>query len=190
MEKWRERLHERYAISTEELDYVLSKATEVTFEPNVAVVNEQEINTNLYVLAEGIWRSYTYKDGKEATIWFASPGDFIFSAWGYIMGQPSLLCIESITESRCYCIKKSVLEQLFSTSLVFANLGRKLVEGLVVYYEMWGMDIWKQRSTERYLALLNDMPETVQAIPLKYIASYLGITVQSLSRIRADIVRK
>ena len=190
MEKWKDKLFERFSISHEELDWLLFNATEVSFGPNTTIVDEQEIDTHLYILVEGVWRAYTYREGKEATIWFASSGDFVFSVWGYIMGQPSLLRIESITESRGYSIRKDVLERLFATSLAFANLGRKLVEGLVVYYEMWGLDMWRQRAAERYLALMNDMPEAVRMIPLKYIASYLGITVQSLSRIRSEIVKR
>lgn len=49
------------------------------------------------------------------------------------------------------------------------------------------MDLWKKNAFERYLTLLDEYPEVIQQIPMKYIASYLGVTVQSLSRIRASL---
>lgn len=64
-----------------------------------------------------------------------------------------------------------------------ANLGRKMLENFILLYENWLMDLWKQNAFERYMTLLNEYPEVIQQI----IASYLGITVQSLSRIRASL---
>ena len=72
MEKWKDKLFERFSISHEELDWLLFNATEVSFGPNTTIVDEQEIDTHLYILVEGVWRAYTYREGKEATIWFAS----------------------------------------------------------------------------------------------------------------------
>ena len=63
----------------------------------------------------------------------------------------------------------------------------KMLENFILLYENWLMDLWKQNAFERYMTLLNEYPEVIQQIPMKYIASYLGITVQSLSRIRASL---
>lgn len=57
-------------------------------------------------------------------------------------------------------------------------------ETVCLLYENWLMDLWKKNAFERYLTLLDEYPEE---IPMKYIASYLGVTVQSLSRIRASL---
>ena len=83
----------------------------------------------------------------------------------------------------------STAQQPFNSSLKFANLGRCIVEEFILLYEGWHIKMWRQNAFERYLNLLEEYPEVIGAIPLKYVASYLGITVQSLSRIRAGLKR-
>ena len=92
-----------------------------------------------------------------------------------------------MTESEAICLSKKELHKHFYSSITMANLGRKMLENFILLYENWLMDLWKQNAFERYMTLLNEYPEVIQQIPMKYIASYLGITVQSLSRIRASL---
>lgn len=66
-------------------------------------------------------------------------------------------------------------------------LGRRIIENFTLLYERWHIQMWRQNALDHYLRLMEEYPEVVQNIPLKYVASYLGITVQSLSRIRASI---
>lgn len=115
------------------------------------------------------------------------PGELVFSVWGYISDKPSRLSFESMTESEAICLSKEELHKHFHSSVAMANLGRRMMENFILLYENWLMDLWKQNAFERYLTLLDEYPEVIQQIPMKYIASYLGVTVQSLSRIRASL---
>ena len=105
----------------------------------------------------------------------------------YISDKPSCLIIESITDSEAICVSKDELHRYFETSLTMANWGRKILEQFILLYENWHMDLWKQSAFECYLALLDEYPEIIQQVPMKYIASYLGITAQSFSRIRNSL---
>ena len=81
------------------------------------------------------------------------------------------------------------MEKLFASSVDFANLGRKLFEREFLNVETWLINGGASQARERYLALLEDNPELLRHVPLKYIASYLYITPQSLSRIRAELAK-
>ena len=111
-----------------------------------------------------------------------------FSVWGYVDNAYSLINIEVMCDSVTYCISRTALNQLFASSI-----GLKLI---------WGSASWiisffnrrtglsgsgSPRAKERYLNLIKETPELLQYVPLKHIASYLWITPQSLSRIRAKI---
>lgn len=118
------------------------------------------------------------------TLWFVSEGEMALSAWGYTSNLPSHLTLEVVTDSEAYCLSRSKLEQLFQSSISLANLGRKILENFMLEIEVAWLDSYNRTALERYVTLLEKQPEIIRAVPLKYIASYLGITAQSLSRIR------
>ena len=80
-----------------------------------------------------------------------------------------------------------LLTKLFDSSLGLANLGRRLMEQQLLTTENWLLSNDSPRAKERYLTLIRETPELLQHVPQKHIASYLWITPQSLSRIRAKI---
>lgn len=187
MEKWIEKLMQKHSLTKEDVNTLIEIGEEVAFPAGSYVVRAGELNENIYILTSGVWREYCFKDGEEATIWFSVEGEITFSVWGYVGGEPSNLFIESMTESRAIFIPRDRLNGLFETSLPMANLGRRIIENFALHYERWHIQMWKQSALERYLALLDEYPEVIQNIPMKYIASYLGVTAQSLSRIRASL---
>lgn len=160
------------------------------FKTNEIVVHKDEVDSNVYIITKGIWRAYHFKNGEEATAWFATPGELVFSVWGYISDEPSRLSFESMTESEAICLSKEELHRHFNSSITMANLGRRMLENFILLYENWLMDLWKKNAFERYLTLLDEYPEVIQQIPMKYIASYLGVTVQSSSSVISRITRQ
>ena len=85
---------------------------------------------------------------------------------------------------------KAKLEVLYAGSVELANFGRRLFEQQFLGLESWMITGGSPRAKERYLTLLEENPELLQYVPLKHIASYLWITPQSLSRIRAELGRR
>ena len=188
MEKWIEKLKEKHSLSDTDVNTLLEIGEPITFAAGNYVVRTGEVNDHIYIITSGVWREYCLKDGEEATIWFSVAGEITFSVWGYVGGEPSNLFIESMTESSAIFIPRSRLNELFATSLTMANLGRRIIENFALHYERWHIQMWRQSALDRYLALLDEYPEVIQKIPMKYIASYLGVTAQSLSRIRASLI--
>lgn len=112
------------------------------------------------------------------------------STWGYVANENSLIYVEALSNSILYKISKTDLEDYFYQSIENANIGRKLFERQFLYIDQEILTGGDFRAKERYLTLLNERPELFQHVPLKYIASYLKITPQSLSRLRSNIARK
>lgn len=179
-----EKIAEHFAVSGQEIRLLLKDAEKISFTPKDIVIHEREINSNLYFITQGVWRAYTFKDGVEVTLWFVSEGEMALSVWGYTSNLPSHLTLEVVTDSEAYCLSRSKLEQLFQSSISLANLGRKILENFMLEIEVAWLDSYNRTALERYVTLLEKQPEIIRAVPLKYIASYLGITAQSLSRIR------
>ena len=179
-----EKIAEHFAVSGQEIRLLLKDAEKISFTPKDIVVHEREINSNLYFITQGVWRAYTFRDGVEVTLWFVSEGEMALSVWGYTSNLPSHLTLEVVTDSEAYCLSRSKLEQLFQSSISLANLGRKILENFMLEIEVAWLDSYNRTALERYVTLLEKQPEIIRAVPLKYIASYLGITAQSLSRIR------
>ena len=187
METFEEKFQNRYQLSEADISALLSHMEEVRFKKKEVIVQEGTKNTNLYLIQEGIWRGPYLKDGVDTSIWFASKGEATFSVWGYADNSYSQISIEAMSDSIAYCISKTALNELYSTSIGLANLGRRLMEHQLLTTENWLISAGSPRAKERYLTLIKETPELLLHVPLKYIASYLWITPQSLSRIRAGI---
>ena len=187
METFEEKFQNRYQLSEADISALLSHMEEVRFKKKEVIVQEGTKNTNLYLIKEGIWRGHYLKDGVDTSIWFASKGEATFSVWGYADNSYSQISIEAMSDSIAYCISKTALNELYSTSIGLANLGRRLMEHQLLTTENWLISAGSPRAKARYLTLITETPELLLHVPLKYIASYLWITPQSLSRIRAGI---
>ena len=166
---------------------LLEKMEKFSFRKGDFLVQEGERNSNFYIISKGIWRGHYLNDGADVSVWFASEGEAVFSSWGYIENTPSLVSIEAMCDSELYGISKAKLESFYASSAELANFGRRLFEQQLLGLENWLISGGSPRAKERYLALLEENPELLQYVPLKHIASYLWITPQSLSRIRAGL---
>ena len=187
MEIFKEKFRNRYNLSEADVQTLLECMEEVEFKRKEYIVREGNKNTYLYIICKGIWRGHYLKDGIDVTLWFASEGEAAFSIWGYAANSCSLISIEAMCDSTAYRISSATLNNLCTSSVGLANLSRRLMEYQLLTTENWLISAGSPRARERYLTLIRETPELLQYVPLKYIASYLWITPQSLSRIRAGI---
>lgn len=190
MKTFSEILHEKYGLSASESEQLLAQMERLTYRKGEHIVREGERNSSLYLVAQGIWRGHYLRDGVDISLWFASEGDTLFSSWSYVADRPSLTSIEAMSDSTVFRISKQKMETFFASSIDFANIGRIIFERQFLDMENWMINGGAAQAKQRYLALLEQNPELLQHVPLKHIASYLMITPQSLSRIRAELSRK
>lgn len=139
----------------------------------------------IYFLKTGIARIYYYKDGTDVTEFFAQAGNLVARVQSLLTHKASSKAIQMLTAGELIAINATQFFQLFDTFPTIERLFRLLLQAAYLESVERIESIQFHAAKERYAALLEDM-EIIQKVPLKYIASYLGITQVSLSRIRAN----
>lgn len=139
----------------------------------------------IYFVQKGLARIYYYKDGNEITEYFAFENDIIVRAESLFTGKPSKKAIQAVEETIFIGIPSAQLFELYDSFPDIERLFRKIIESAYVDTVNRIESIQFHTAEERYNQLLSERPSMIQRIPLKHIASYLGITQVSLSRIRA-----
>ena len=139
----------------------------------------------IYFINKGIARIYYYKDGIDITESFSFEGNIIARVESLFSGAPSLKGIQALEDSEFTAINSAKLFQLYDTFPEIERLFRKIFEAGYVdtVHRIEGIQF--HTAEERYKDLLKQAPDILKRVPLKHIASYLGITQVSLSRIRA-----
>lgn len=138
----------------------------------------------LYFVKKGVVRIFYFKDAIDITESFEFENAFVARAESLFTGRPSRKGIQAIESSTLIAIDANKLFDLFDSHLNLERLFRKIIEASYVNTVNRIESLQFNTAEERYLALLKDEPEVLKRIPLKYVASYLGITQVSLSRIR------
>ncbi len=156
---------------------------EVIFSPG-------SVQRQLYIVLNGLLGHYLLKEDKEFYVDFMFRGQFATVINSYLAQEPSELGIKAIKRSTVAAIPRTVIYKLLETDLSLNILGRKYVEWELVKEIKRSNKLYVFSAKERYKFLLENQPEFVNDVPLKYLASYLGIEAQSLSRIRSEISDK
>lgn len=136
-------------------------------------------------LLEGNMRHYYTKDGEERTTYFYFENQFVAAYISCLTQRPSQLSIEALTDCRLLVFPYKTLADLFEANKNWERFGRLLAEYLAIGLEERMVGLLMLSPEERYQNLLNsNRQKIIERIPQRYIASYLGITPVSLSRIR------
>lgn len=141
----------------------------------------------IYFVRNGIARIFYYKDGVDITEYFAFQNDLIIRAESLFSNSPSHKGIEALEDTTFLSIPAKPLFSCFDNFLNLERLYRKLIEKSYVDTLRRLEQFQLHTPEERYKTLLLQSPHLVEHIPLKHIASYLGITQVSLSRIRSRV---
>ena len=171
--------------SLEKMEKCLSKET---YPKGYKVLEAGKIETNIFFLETGIARVYISIDGKEITFWIGKEGDTIVSLKSYVNNLQGYETIELMEKSVLYMLKRKDMYKLFNEDIHISNWGRRFAELELLRTEEKLIPLLYTTASERYIKLIEDNPELLQRIPLEHLASYLGITPVSLSRIRANLV--
>ncbi len=160
---------------------------ETRFPKGHILFKADKIETRIYFIKKGIARAYAYSGENQITFWFGKEGDPIVSMQNYVNKQKGYEDVELLEDSELYELKTEKLQNLFLENIQIANWGRKFSELELIRSEERLISLQFDTATQRYLALLKKYPSIIQRVQLAHIASYLGITQVSLSRIRANI---
>jgi len=150
------------------------------------LLKENTVADYLYFIEKGVARIYYYKNDREVTEWLALDNQFFSSITSFFQRNPSNLTIQVIEPSIVYGIHHDNLMSLADKYHEIERLLRKMVTTSLIYSQIRMDLIQFESAQQRYEKLLNKCPQIVQRVPLTYIASFLGITLETLSRIRSQ----
>jgi CRP-like cAMP-binding protein len=175
------------SLDNETLTVLQTISTDKKYKKGDLLLRQNEICGKSYLINSGIARKYYLNDGKEITTELYFENDLAVSFDSYTLQQPSREFIEALTDVTVSITHYQAFQDVKKKYPKLLSLDLMLAE----YYGMWVENRLFQfhtlTATERYLEILNKSPYIVQAIPLTIIASYLGISLETLSRIRAKI---
>lgn len=151
------------------------------------VVERGKVKTDIYFIAQGIAQAFVYHDGRRITFWIGAEGTVILALKSYVNNEPSYESIELLEDAVLYVLRRADLEQFLNDDIHIANWARRFAESEFLRTEQRLIPMLFTTAAKRYEELLRRQPELLQRVPLEHLASYLGITPVSLSRIRAKI---
>lgn len=170
---------------SEQLRQYLADNLELLILPKKAfLLKHGKICRNIYFIQKGLARCFYIKDDKEVSSWFMKEGDVIISVESFFKQQPSYESIQALEDCELLCLHYDKLQFIFHDFPEFNFVGRVLTEKYYTLSEQRLYSLRMQRANERYAFLMTHYPELIQRVPSTFIASYLGITLETLSRIK------
>lgn len=178
-----------YPVSSEKAMEISYGFMPVIFPKNRVLIEESRVNRHSYFLEEGYVRSWVLdNEGQEVTTNIFAPPCFVNDFNAFFTEQPASENFETLTECSGWVMTHEEVESKFHNSIEFREFGRLLVLDSYSKLKARMLSFARETADLRYARLLKERPDIIQNVPLRYIASYLGITDTSLSRIRKDIV--
>lgn len=162
---------------------ILKKAS---FPKGHQLLDAGSVCRHVYFIEKGLTRTYYTKDGKDVTDWISVEKTFATSIVSFITGLPDIRSIELLEPTVLWTIGHDDLQRLYDENHEIERFGRLLVSYGLVQMQQRFDDLHFATARERYRKLMEQTPSIVQRVPLGMVASYLGITPETLSRIRAD----
>ena len=149
-----------------------------------------QISKEIAFITKGILRICYYdKDGSEITKYFVDENNFAVDVNSYFNNIPSSEYIEAITDMDLLIFSKTAMDNLSNTILIWDSVVNQIAnKAMTEKFNITSMMI-AEDATTRYLNFYNRFPALANRIPLNYLASYIGVTKQSLSRIRKEIIK-
>ena len=173
--------------SPEELEIVLSQFSQAVFQKNEFIINEGQLTQFYYFLESGYARSYAIDtEGKDVTTNFYSSGDIVIDWHSFFLKTACREAIQALSTCTCWKITFEGFMKPFGME-AFREVGRTRLVNSYFHLKNHTVSMITDHARDRYLHLMREKPEIVQNVPLKHIATYLGITDTSLSRIRKEI---
>lgn len=158
---------------------------EIAFIPSKTMLLEEgKVADRLCFIRKGCLRLFFYNEGKDITFQFFFEGDFVASFDSLYKSTPSLFSLESIEPSEVLFIKKEDFYKKMESNPSLRMLYEETIIERLSFYQHLFLSCIKNTPQQRYEELLKEYPNIIQRVPQHYIASYLGITSVSLSRIR------
>lgn len=187
MQSFFKHINNYYPLSIAAQEALEECAVKVEFYKSDILLKEGNVCRHLYFIESGALRGFYNLDGKEITHWFGFENDFVTSFHSFITGEAAVENIMFLEYSVVWAIPKEKIQDLFDQFHETERLVRIVYEKYYIRLEERFVNAQFKTAAERYENLLQQTPHILTRVPLGYIAAYLGITQETLSRIRSRV---
>jgi CRP-like cAMP-binding protein len=188
VDKFKQFLKNIAPITDDEFADAVSFFTEQNLQKGDFFVKQDKICQHIAFIKKGTLRTYYINDkADEITSCFCSENNLTTSYKSFVLQQPSNLILQAIENTQLLVIGYENLQKLYAKSAVWQTIGRIVAEKEYIVMEQYASILNNETAKEKYLRLLKEQPIVVQKANIEDIASYLGITRRTLSRIRQEI---
>lgn len=175
-----------YPVSDEALEALARLFERFVFPPKTIIIHAGKLDRRVYFIEKGIMRSYVLHGGRQITTWFSKEGDAACGSWDIYRDKAGFEYVETLEETTAYSVTIGQLNELYRSCIDLANWMRVLQQENFLRLQDIHIRRLNWSARERYEHLMKECPELFQRVNLGHIVSFLGITPQSLSRIRAS----
>ncbi|MDX1940036.1 MAG: Crp/Fnr family transcriptional regulator [Saprospiraceae bacterium] len=177
------------SLSAIELEDIAGKFIHKVVKKNDYLLKQGGICKDLVFVQKGCLRLYYIKEEVEVSVWFSFSQSSAIEMYSFISGNPSNYFIQAIEDSEVLYLPKAELHQLYQYQPKMQEMMRNFWEDVILNLINRFTALQTDSAEQRYLDLL-DKPPYLETIPQKYLASFIGVTPTSLSRIRKQIIKK
>ena len=179
-------LARKYSTMThEELDVLESILVPMKFAKGEMILSEGEVCENIYYIERGLIRQFYFKNGKQITEHLGEDRTIFMCIESLFREEPTKLQIEAIEPTTVYALPKRRLEQVALHNVNIQILYRKILEESLIISQVHADLVRFETAQDRYKKMCKLSPQVILRAPLVYIASYLQMTPETLSRVRA-----
>lgn len=187
MEDYFKALQQISPLSDDSMTKLSQISTKKSYSKGDFVLKEGGVCKGFYFIAKGLVRIFYHKNDREISEWFAFDGEFCFSIVSYFHQTPSYLMIQCLEDCEVILLDKKGLDALRQSNVEIANLTYQMLANSLILSQERMASVQFETAIQRYSALLKLHPTMLHRVPLHYIASYLGVSAETLSRIRSQI---
>ncbi|CAM4249350.1 cAMP-binding domain of CRP or a regulatory subunit of cAMP-dependent protein kinases [Pedobacter westerhofensis] len=170
----------------EELNFLEPYIKPVVLRKNETLIAEGQICKHIFLVEQGCLRNFYNNDGSDVNLNFTMEGQFFTSFESYANREPSKIIIQAMEKSLVWIINSRAFPKEHEYYTTFSTFIRRLFIRLLLTTEEHHNMMRMNTPAERYEYILKNKPEMIQRIPLTHVASYIGITRETLSRIRSN----
>ncbi|UWY28295.1 Crp/Fnr family transcriptional regulator [Flavobacterium sp. TR2] len=174
-------------LSDEDWNTFSSKLIRQEFPKKTTILQTGHVENYLSFIEKGILRYYVPSENKDLTFAFVFDGEFTSGYDSFITRLPASYIIEALSDTILWSISHNDLQDIYAKTKIGNTIGRLASEGLFLKKSKRELSLLNDSAEQRYRNLFIEKPHLIQKIPQKYLASYIGITPQALSRIRKRI---
>ncbi len=181
-------LARRYStMAHDELDILESILVPMKFARGEKMVEAGDVSDAIYYVERGMVREYYFKNNKSVTEYLAADGTIVMSIESLFREEPSKLVIEALEPTLVYALPKKRLEEVALHNVNIQILYRKILEESLIISQRRADLLRFESAKDRYLKLCKLNPKVIMKAPLVYVASYLQMTPETLSRVRSAV---